>query len=322
MSTPISPSTQLRRILTDKFSESELKALYFDLNVEYEALSGNNKSDKARELVSHFSRRNDLGTLIRVGSEIRPDINWPILTTKEIIKEIEHEKKYPRTQLDTLTRRTKILLLIALFVVNAFYIYKINYTPYLTPIDKPFRNDNADARDRRYKSDFIIESYVDHETDVATRRYIYNINIANTSDFQVDGLVIEVKYSAALPFQACLLDPPYTHIAPNLIKDDDYKELSPDDDINMSNILVYARYQFRLFAIKSNERLTIRCIADGYDVIRFNKRFGLLPNETIDSRCDKFDIINQERKFTLPIYFITANNLNSTDVNICSQNTK
>jgi hypothetical protein len=64
----------LRRILVDRFSQSELKDLAFDLGVDYEALPNGSKSDKARELVAYFDRRNRIPLLVREIRNRRPDI--------------------------------------------------------------------------------------------------------------------------------------------------------------------------------------------------------------------------------------------------------
>ncbi len=66
--------SELRRILVDRFSESELKDLAFDLAVDYEALPNGGKANKARELVAYFDRRNRVPLLVREIRDRRPDI--------------------------------------------------------------------------------------------------------------------------------------------------------------------------------------------------------------------------------------------------------
>lgn len=65
----------LRFVLSNRFNESELRNLCFDLKIDYEKLSGSNKSDKAREIVLFFERRNDLARLIDYILNHRNDIS-------------------------------------------------------------------------------------------------------------------------------------------------------------------------------------------------------------------------------------------------------
>lgn len=71
----------LRRILTDRFNESELQTLCFDLQVKYDTLPGSGAADKARELIAYLVRRQQLGRLIEIGQRLRPDVDWPLLST-------------------------------------------------------------------------------------------------------------------------------------------------------------------------------------------------------------------------------------------------
>jgi tetratricopeptide (TPR) repeat protein len=66
----------LRRMLTERFSERELRDLCFDLGVDYEILPGQDKADKARELIVHLERRDCIPQLVRIARQQRPDIPW------------------------------------------------------------------------------------------------------------------------------------------------------------------------------------------------------------------------------------------------------
>jgi DNA-binding NtrC family response regulator len=67
----------LRRILGSRFGEGDLRDLCFDLDgVDYESLPGEDKLDKARELVSYLERRGRISELVAVGKELRPDVDW------------------------------------------------------------------------------------------------------------------------------------------------------------------------------------------------------------------------------------------------------
>ncbi|MBK8988594.1 MAG: AAA family ATPase [Chloroflexi bacterium] len=58
--TAVSPAinlTQLRHLLNDHFNHDELRTLCFDLNLDYEALPGESKGGKVRELLAYMQRR-------------------------------------------------------------------------------------------------------------------------------------------------------------------------------------------------------------------------------------------------------------------------
>ncbi len=67
----------LREILVERFSGQELRALCFDLNVDYEDLPGEGKTDKALALIAYSERHDRLAELVRVGKKQRPAIAWP-----------------------------------------------------------------------------------------------------------------------------------------------------------------------------------------------------------------------------------------------------
>ena len=67
---------RLRRVLVERFNLEELRALCYDLEVDFEVLDAEDKAGKARELVAYLERRERLGDLIRVGKRLRTDIHW------------------------------------------------------------------------------------------------------------------------------------------------------------------------------------------------------------------------------------------------------
>lgn len=69
-------TTHLRQILTERFSDDELRTLCFDLGLDYALLPGEGKGGKARELVAYLVRRERLSELVEVGQQLRPDIRW------------------------------------------------------------------------------------------------------------------------------------------------------------------------------------------------------------------------------------------------------
>ena len=54
----------LRQILTQSFNLDELRALCFDLNVDFENLPGEGKFAKAQSLIEHFHNRRRLNVLL------------------------------------------------------------------------------------------------------------------------------------------------------------------------------------------------------------------------------------------------------------------
>jgi hypothetical protein len=67
---------QLRTAIEERFDDSELQTLCFDLGLKYEALSGDNLTDKVRELIEHFERLNELPRLISYCKESRKNVPW------------------------------------------------------------------------------------------------------------------------------------------------------------------------------------------------------------------------------------------------------
>ena len=56
----------LRRVLTDSFSQEELYTLCFDLGVDFDELGGRNKSSNARNLIAYIQRLNRVEDLIDI----------------------------------------------------------------------------------------------------------------------------------------------------------------------------------------------------------------------------------------------------------------
>jgi len=66
----------LRMMIDDHFNKSELQTLCFDMGVDYDGLDGENKSDKARELVAYFQRRGTIRDLVAKCKALRPNFSW------------------------------------------------------------------------------------------------------------------------------------------------------------------------------------------------------------------------------------------------------
>jgi hypothetical protein len=69
--------TILRQFLIDHFNESELRDLCFELELDYESLSGESKTDKARELVTYYQRHGRSAELEAMCRKLRPNVPWP-----------------------------------------------------------------------------------------------------------------------------------------------------------------------------------------------------------------------------------------------------
>lgn len=67
---------RLRMMLDKHFDKSELKTLCFDMGIDYDSLNGENKSDKARELVAYCDRRRTIPDLVTKCRELRPKVSW------------------------------------------------------------------------------------------------------------------------------------------------------------------------------------------------------------------------------------------------------
>ncbi|MCX6032664.1 MAG: hypothetical protein NT169_25685 [Chloroflexi bacterium] len=69
--------SRLRQGITDAFSAEELITLCSDLGVDYESLGGEGKEAKARELIEHLVRRDQLAPLVAYCLSKRPRYPWP-----------------------------------------------------------------------------------------------------------------------------------------------------------------------------------------------------------------------------------------------------
>jgi len=69
-------SSVLRQRLVSSCSAKELRAICFELKVDYDDLEVVGRRDKARELVAHLERYGRLSELIRVGKQLHPDVPW------------------------------------------------------------------------------------------------------------------------------------------------------------------------------------------------------------------------------------------------------
>ena len=75
---------KLHQRLCKRFDEGELRTLCFHLGIDYDALPGEGKESRARELITYLDRRDRVLALIEAGCQLRPDISWDdiLKTTK------------------------------------------------------------------------------------------------------------------------------------------------------------------------------------------------------------------------------------------------
>lgn len=69
----------LRELIAKHFNLDEIRMLCFNLNIDYEDLSGDNKAGKTMSLVLYFNRRKDLSGLIQKLREERPRVDWDVI---------------------------------------------------------------------------------------------------------------------------------------------------------------------------------------------------------------------------------------------------
>ncbi len=69
-------AVNLARVLGDRFDSGELRTFCFHLDIDYDDLPGEGRSSKARELASYLRRYRRVEEAIRLGQELRPDIDW------------------------------------------------------------------------------------------------------------------------------------------------------------------------------------------------------------------------------------------------------
>ena len=67
---------RLHMMIDDHFDKDELQTLCFDMGVNYDDLSGENKSGKARELIAYCERRDKIPDLVARCKKLRPTASW------------------------------------------------------------------------------------------------------------------------------------------------------------------------------------------------------------------------------------------------------
>lgn len=78
---------ELLERLRQLFSEGEIRDICFELDIDYESLSGSGKGGKSRELINYLSRRERLNDLITICQRERPNISWLVDNSSNDIQE-------------------------------------------------------------------------------------------------------------------------------------------------------------------------------------------------------------------------------------------
>jgi hypothetical protein len=100
---------RLRELLVSYFDEAGLRALCFDLGLNYEDLSAQGREDKARELVAYLDRRDRVPDLIAVCERLCPDVRWrAVLGLKRKGAECDWGRRIPASHLTRLAQERLI----------------------------------------------------------------------------------------------------------------------------------------------------------------------------------------------------------------------
>jgi len=92
--------TALLDRIRQRFSESDLRDMCFELDVDYDNLLGSNKQDKARELIQELMQQDRMCELMELCSRLRPDVSWCTYPRTPIGR--IHSLKYLRKNIATI----------------------------------------------------------------------------------------------------------------------------------------------------------------------------------------------------------------------------
>jgi hypothetical protein len=104
----------LREQISSNFNLDEIRSLCFDLDINYENLSGDTLDRKAQELVAHCNRRGRLQVLVNRCSELRPATDWNAWNYDQIqeesLEKVTRQFSHPiRQQMDVINRTVRAL---------------------------------------------------------------------------------------------------------------------------------------------------------------------------------------------------------------------
>ena len=86
---------ELRQAIVEHFGDSDIKALCFDLGVDYDELPGDTKTEKVISIIEYFSRLNQVPVLIAYCSRHRPNIPWEEIENAAVHNGLPKEPALP-----------------------------------------------------------------------------------------------------------------------------------------------------------------------------------------------------------------------------------
>lgn len=184
--------SEIYKIVTQLFSEEELKTLCFHLGVEYDSLPSIGKSNKVRELVLELNRQGNLHKLKQEVLRERPHISWPTMSDNNYSQEVRArvvEKKAQKLWFYFLLNSKKELLiatgLILLVIVSliSWNIFQKNNNSNL----KPLTVLGVESKMYEFGSSLftIIDLKLENTNDLPVR--ITDITLEVERSFQFDG---------------------------------------------------------------------------------------------------------------------------------------
>ena len=96
-----SPNKSLFKLMTSSFNEEELKTLCFYLDVEYDALTGEGKEGKLRELILFFRRKDRIDEFVYEVGELRPHL-------KDKLSDLQKDHEEPLESDDTVADQSDL----------------------------------------------------------------------------------------------------------------------------------------------------------------------------------------------------------------------
>ncbi|MBN1887699.1 MAG: hypothetical protein JW850_06900 [Thermoflexales bacterium] len=101
---------KLRQIVITHFNGGELRSLCFDTGVDYDSLAGENRDDKARELIAYFERHKSVAELVKIVHRLRPNAAWQATIPSQLLDECRSVSSTISSGMDLLERHIQQVL--------------------------------------------------------------------------------------------------------------------------------------------------------------------------------------------------------------------
>lgn len=115
----------LRQFLVDRFNQTELNGLAFDLGVDVELLPRDTKGEFVRALIQHVDNRRQLASLAQAVLRLRPDEETQALYTRLVTEGVQEQPAKPTAQAQAHAParkwRVMVAVLAVVLVVAAFW---------------------------------------------------------------------------------------------------------------------------------------------------------------------------------------------------------